>query len=139
MKLSPPTSSRRSGMTLLELTIVILVLLGLVGILFIGARAWKNGSDRSCCILTVRNAQNAIRSYGNMHGLEPGDNLPGGISREAAITGPGNFFEMWPQCPGGGGYGGQELTTIPMPGVVLMACNWGTPDNSHMPQEHSGW
>lgn len=126
-------------MTLLELTVVILVLLGLVGILFIGARAWKNGSDRSGCILTVRNAQNAIRAYANMRGLDAGADIPGGRSREAVITGPGNFFDAWPACPGGGGYGGQELTTIPMPGVVLMACNWGTIENSHMPEEQGDW
>ncbi|MBC7981098.1 MAG: prepilin-type N-terminal cleavage/methylation domain-containing protein, partial [Armatimonadetes bacterium] len=37
----------KSGMTLLELTVVILVLLSLISILFIGARAWKKGSDRA--------------------------------------------------------------------------------------------
>lgn len=38
------TMKRKSGMTLLELTVVILVLLSLISILFIGARAWKKGS-----------------------------------------------------------------------------------------------
>ncbi len=48
MKLGPNTTrSTKSGMTLLELTVVILVLLSLIGILFIGARAWKRGSDRT--------------------------------------------------------------------------------------------
>ena len=45
---------RKSGMTLLELTVVILVLLSLISILFIGARAWKKGSDRSANIMNVR-------------------------------------------------------------------------------------
>jgi hypothetical protein len=139
MKLSPQKRPSASGMTLLEVTIIILVLLGLISVLFVGASAWKKGSDRSACILTVRNAQNAIRAYANIRGLDPGADIPGGFSRESAITGPGNFFEMWPACPGGGGYGGQELTTIPMPGVVLMACNWGTAENSHMPAEHADW
>jgi type II secretory pathway pseudopilin PulG len=139
MKLSQKSRIHRSGMTLLELTVVILVLLTLIGILFIGARAWKNGADRSACILTVRNAQNAIRAYANTRGLDEGANIPGGLSREAAITGPDNYFTSWPECPGGGSYGGQELTTIPMPGVVLMACNWGTPEDNHMPTEHANW
>lgn len=139
MKLSHKSLSRSSGMTLLELTVVILVLLSLISILFVGARAWKNGSDRAGCILTVRNAQTAIRAYSNLRGIEPGLTIPGGLSREAAITGPGNYLTTWPACPGGGVYGGQELTTIPMPGVVLMACNWGTSENHHMPTEHSNW
>jgi prepilin-type N-terminal cleavage/methylation domain-containing protein len=49
------TMKRKTGMTLLELTIVILVLLTLVSILFIGARAWKKGSDRAANIMNLRN------------------------------------------------------------------------------------
>ena len=41
------TTKRKAGMTLLELTVVILVLLSLISILFVGARAWKKGSDRA--------------------------------------------------------------------------------------------
>jgi prepilin-type N-terminal cleavage/methylation domain-containing protein len=55
----------KSGMTLLELTVVILVLLSLISILFIGARAWKKGSDRSANILNVRNVQQAVRGQQN--------------------------------------------------------------------------
>ena len=57
----------KSGMTLLELTVVILVLLSLISILFIGARAWKKGSDRAGCILNIRNTQQAVRGFMNMH------------------------------------------------------------------------
>ena len=55
------TMKRKSGMTLLELTVVILVLLSLISILFIGARAWKKGSDRAGCIMNIRNVQQAVR------------------------------------------------------------------------------
>ncbi len=34
-------------MTMLELTVVTLVLLSLVAILFVGARAWKKGNDEA--------------------------------------------------------------------------------------------
>jgi len=61
------TMKRKTGMTLLELTVVILVLLSLISILFIGARAWKKGSDRAGCILNIRNCQQAVRGYLNMH------------------------------------------------------------------------
>ena len=55
------TMKRKAGMTLLELTVVILVLLSLISILFIGARAWKKGADRAGCILNIRNVQQAVR------------------------------------------------------------------------------
>ena len=63
------TAKRKSGMTLLELTVVILVLLSLISILFIGARAWKKGSDRAANILNIRNVQQAVRAHANVRGL----------------------------------------------------------------------
>ena len=63
------TSKRASDMTLLELTVVILVLLSLISILFVGARAWKKGSDRSANIMNIRNAQQAVRGHANMRNL----------------------------------------------------------------------
>ncbi len=65
----------KSGMTLLELTVVILVLLSLISILFIGARAWKKGSDRAANILNIRNVQQAVRGHSNIRGLNIGDAL----------------------------------------------------------------
>jgi len=60
-------TKRSKGMTLLELTVVILVLLSLITILFVGARAWKKGSDRSANIMNIRNCQQAMRGYANMY------------------------------------------------------------------------
>ena len=80
----------KSGMTLLELTVVILVLLSLISILFIGARAWKKGSDRSANILNIRNVQQAVRGHGNMHGVIQGSTTPavtGGAILAADIFG----------------------------------------------------
>ena len=71
MKLTYNTK-RAKGMTLLELTVVILVLLSLIAILFVGARAWKKGSDRSANILNVRNVQQAVRGHANMRALDVG-------------------------------------------------------------------
>lgn len=50
-------------MTLIELTVVILVLLSLIAVLFIGGRSWKRGSDRSLSIITIRNTQMGLRSH----------------------------------------------------------------------------
>jgi len=63
------TAKRANGMTLLELTVVILVLLSLISILFVGARAWKKGSDRAANIMNIRNVQQAVRAHQNMQGL----------------------------------------------------------------------
>ena len=60
------TMKRKAGMTLLELTVVILVLLSLISILFVGARAWKKGSDRSANLMNLRNTQQAMRGAQNM-------------------------------------------------------------------------
>ena len=65
-------ANRKSGMTLLELTVVILVLLSLISILFVGARAWKKGSDRSANIMNIRNCQQAMRGHQNLYNLEEG-------------------------------------------------------------------
>ncbi|MES2922270.1 MAG: prepilin-type N-terminal cleavage/methylation domain-containing protein [Verrucomicrobiota bacterium] len=76
MKLTNTHSMKaKSGMTLLELTVVILVLLSLISILFIGARAWKKGSDRAANILNIRNVQQAVRAHANVRALAIADTL----------------------------------------------------------------
>lgn len=67
-----PSTKRKRGMTLLELTVVVLVVLSLITILFIGARAWKKGSDRSANMLNLRNTQQAMRAHQNLHNLAEG-------------------------------------------------------------------
>jgi len=81
------TMKRKSGMTLLELTVVILVLLSLISILFIGARAWKKGSDRAANILNIRNVQQAVRAHANVRGLLEGAALP-----STDIVGSGRYL-----------------------------------------------
>ena len=53
-------------MTILELTVVILVLLSLISILFVGATAWKKGCDRAANLMNVRNCQQAMRGHENV-------------------------------------------------------------------------
>ena len=81
------TMKRKSGMTLLELTVVILVLLSLISILFIGARAWKKGSDRAANILNIRNVQQAVRAHANVRGLNEGAAL-----LDTEIVGTGKYL-----------------------------------------------
>jgi prepilin-type N-terminal cleavage/methylation domain-containing protein len=63
----------RSGMTLIELTVVILVLLTLISILFVGAKAWKKGSDRAANVMNLRNVQQAVRGHSNMNDIPQAD------------------------------------------------------------------
>ena len=84
---------RKAGMTLLELTVVILVLLSLISILFIGARAWKKGSDRAANILNIRNVQQAVRAHVNMRGLTTPATVGGGAALASTeIVGSGKYL-----------------------------------------------
>jgi prepilin-type N-terminal cleavage/methylation domain-containing protein len=82
------TMTNKRGMTLLELTVVILVLLSLISILAIGTRAWKKGSDRAANILNIRNVQQAVRAHANTYELAVGTPLV-----ETQIVGPGRYFD----------------------------------------------
>jgi type II secretory pathway pseudopilin PulG len=91
----------KSGMTLLELTVVILVLLSLISVLFIGARAWKKGSDRAASVLAIRGAQVAVRSYANLNNKNENDPVTA-----ADFVGIGKFMSVSPISkphPGGTG------------------------------------
>ncbi len=117
-----------NGMTLLELTVVILVLLSLISILFIGARAWKKGSDRSASILTIRNSQQAVRSFANLNGKNVGDAVA-----KTDIFGPGKFVATDPTTishPGGTGlsYEIPAPTVIPDTGVLYLTVSGAASD-----------
>jgi len=105
------------GMTLLEMTVVILVLLSLIGILFTGARAWIRGSDKAGCIINIRQVQIAVRSYQNLNGLADGNAL----DIASTLIGSSNFIESAPVCPSNGSY--TYATTIPTTGTLAMTCS----------------
>jgi len=126
----------RSGMTLLELTVVILVLLSLLTILFIGARAWKRGSDRAGCIMQIRNVQVAVRSFANLNGYTAGQDVaPRDLKTE--VIGSGRFVEKDPACPAKGTYslGGNR---IPGVGHIYMKCSLDKTEDHHPPHTATG-
>ncbi len=128
---SPPCCHRVPGMTLLELTVVILVLLSLISILFIGARAWKKGSDRAGCVINIRNAQQALRAHQNVNAFPDGV----AINLLTDIMGANGYIRT-PTCPSGGGY--EYLTEIPSTGTLVMWCSLAGTD-SHVPSDYSDW
>ena len=133
MKLNTRNMKRASGMTLLELTVVILVLLSLISILFIGARAWKRGSDRAGCIMNIRNVQQAVRSHANMQGI----NIAGTIVASDVI-GSGKFVERAPSCPGSGVYDIAAPTIVPAVGTLYMTCGLSATEG-HVPANILDW
>jgi type II secretory pathway pseudopilin PulG len=132
MKTIPLVTRARKGMTLLELTVVIVVVLSLVGILFIGATGWKMGADRSTCVLNIRNAQSAVRAFQNMRAVPEGAS----IDMHADIIGPDNFLATDPACPGGGDY--EHIDHMPFPGELALTCDLAG-SQEHVPQGHGDW
>ena len=133
-------NKKKSGMTLIELTVVILVLLSLISILFVGARAWKRGSDRSASIMMIRNVQQAVRSFQNINNLNPGD------SGKVALTdifGADKFIAKDPTAsshPAGGDhkYAITAPTDIPALGTLYLTVT-GTDAAFYMPDDKTGW
>ena len=122
MKLKHTLSTKpKSGMTLLELTVVILVLLSLISILFIGARAWKKGSDRAANILNLRNVQQAVRGHANMRTLVIGADLS-----SSDIIGTGTYLN--PPTPPNADitYDGKYGTKVPDIGTLYLNPTYGT-------------
>ena len=68
-------TNKQAGLTLIEITLVIAVLLGLISVLFIGVSAYREGSNRAKCILNMSNVQKAVRAYQNLYEKNEGDSL----------------------------------------------------------------
>lgn len=142
MKLNTRNMKKAKGMTLLELTVVILVLLSLISILFVGARAWKKGSDRSANIMNLRNCQQAVRGHANMRNLPEGT----GDCTENDIFGPakdgvnGYLAKPTPPTAEITSYTGGEK--VPLVGTLwLTAAYTGTGEADYAPDEatYSNW
>ena len=151
MKISPPvlpSVTRARGMTLVELTVMIAVLLGMAAVLFIGARAWKRGSDRAGCVVNIRNVQMAVRSYQNVYGYAPGSSpAPEYGTQDIArhlfeksfiVNGLFAAMEGSKPCPGGGTYQAPARNLFPLPGELFMECSL-VGSEKHGPQEHGDW
>ena len=124
---------KQAGLTLIEITLVIAVLLGLISVLFIGVSAYKEGSNRAKCILNITNAQKAVRSYQNMYEKSIGSTLT-----LATIVGSGKMLETTPTCPSGGTY--TAAGVIPVIGTAYITCNYETgTEAAHIPASTSGW
>src|SRR5260370_4539061 len=110
-----PKWGRKRGTTLIELSVVIAVILLLVGVLFIGIQAWRDGANKSACLVNLSSIQKAVRGYQNVNLLNPGD----GCTTAQLIT--AGYFGAMPTCPvGATAY--TPLCTVPAHGVPYAVC-----------------
>ena len=138
MKLTQ-TTKRKAGMTLLELTVVILVLLSLISILFIGARAWKKGSDRAANILNIRNVQQAVRGHENMRSLAVGAEVPTSIIFGDGTAANQGYLKE-PQSPVTGiTYTGNYLEEVPDVGVLYLDPVYTVTQEDYHPTDTESW
>lgn len=132
MKLN--NTKKVKGLTLIEITLVIAVLLGLISVLFIGVSAYREGSNRAKCILNISSYQKAVRSYQNLYEAS-------GTYNVADIAGTGNLLETFPSCPSAGVYTPTSTATaVAFPGVgtAALVCSLATA-NEHEPANTDGW
>jgi prepilin-type N-terminal cleavage/methylation domain-containing protein len=145
---SPLRSSKRSGFSLLELTVVIAVLLSLTTILILGARAWKNGADRTACIVNIRNVQMSVRSYQNLYGYSAGgmpyadggtQDIASHLFTKGYINGR-TYDEIHgtSPCAGGGSYECPHPDVFPLEGKLYIACSLEAQEN-HMLAPSTDW
>jgi len=107
--------ARQRGTTLIELSVVIAVILLLVGVLFIGVNAWREGANRSACLVNMSSIQKAVRGWQNVNLKNPGDTV---TANDLTTAG---YFGAMPTCPVGAA--AYTLTgTVPATGVQYATC-----------------
>ena len=121
-------AKRKVPTALVLLLLVPLVLLALYGAFTYDPFPNYQPHDRAGCLMNIRNAQQAVRSYSNMYHVEVSEP----IARDVLI-GDGKFLESAPTCPSGGTY--TFLDHVPEKGVLFMRCS----DPEHTPDDHANW
>lgn len=102
----------QAGMSLLEITMVLGLTLGLITALMFGIQAYQDAGDRAKCIIQLTNIQTALRSFQNLYEYRPEETFVGGganneggndgtIGKTLAeqIFGDGKFLTKKPTCP----------------------------------------
>lgn len=126
MKYNPILRSKRlnaAGFTLIEISLVIALLLGLIAVVFLGLGSYREGANQATCRMQLASVQKAVRSYANMQGLQIGDALT-----SATAFAAGGAMTTAPTCPSNGTYA--WLAVVPAVGTPYGDCNYaGPPDH----------
>jgi type II secretory pathway pseudopilin PulG len=104
------------GTTLVELSVVIAVILLLVGVLFIGVQAWRDGANKAACLVNMASIQKAVRGEQNVNLLTAGTSP---LDSAALVT--DGYFGTLPTEPAGGTYTYAAL--VPLPGAAYASCS----------------
>jgi multisubunit Na+/H+ antiporter MnhB subunit len=124
-----PAEGRLKSRRMLQATVGTLLVLFSVALTIL--IPYKKGRDRTSCIITCRNMQQAMRSYSGVNGINAGDAVPGFAVRTLVNQG---FFSAIPACPGGGHYEVIE-GRAPVVGELMIRCS--CPE--HVPPDHGDW
>lgn len=138
--MSPKIKSPRRGVTLIELTVVITMIISLTSSLFISANYYRESANRSGCVVQMEGIQKALRSYQNFNNLKTGDPVA-----KSDLVGAGKAIPSELFCPHADGrYAFRD--EIPAAGESFVTCvdydsSVGTKDSgqAHNPISTSGW
>lgn len=109
--------------------LTVFIVLSAISVLFVGARAWKKGSDRSACIMNVRNVQQAIRGHQSINGIDIGAPINWDV-----IFGPDGYLDK-PSCPIHGEY--EAMDVYPPDGETAFKCTGA--DHALGPEFTANW
>jgi len=130
----------RAGLTLVEIAVVIAVAVSLIGVFFVGAKTWKEGSDRAACVMNIYRVQVAVRSHANIYGFHEGQDVSNQTPDEglfAQLIGPGKYLVDTPRCRRDGLYV-TNGDIIPVYGELYITCSLGR-TNEHVPDDYHAW
>jgi type II secretory pathway pseudopilin PulG len=125
MKYNPIHRSTRhnaAGFTLIEISLVIALLLGLIAVVFLGLGSYREGADKAKCKMQLAAVQKAVRSHANLNNMKITDPL-----LEADVFGANLVMAVKPACPAGGVYAFE--TEIPAIGTPYGDCTIATPNH----------
>jgi type II secretory pathway pseudopilin PulG len=125
MKYSSLLLSKRlsgAGFTLIEISLVIALLLGLLAVVFLGLGPYRELAEKAECKIQLAAVQKAVRSHANLNGMRIADPLP---EATEVFGGPAPVMGVRPVCPSGGTYTWQ--TSVPPIGVPYGDCSGTVP------------
>ena len=140
------------GMTLIEVTVVIALILSLIAILLVGFNAYKLGADRAKCLLNISNIQKAGRSWCNLNEVSAGETAPNPVLSESDLIAKSGgasaknvFIPYEPKCPSHSTSYTIKVSPIPDVGEAFATCAdpdfGGKPASAggHLPKSTDGW
>jgi prepilin-type N-terminal cleavage/methylation domain-containing protein len=97
MKLNKNIRKSRKGVTLIELSVVIAVILVLISVLFIGASYYRDAANDAACTVNQSSIRKAAESYMNIANVDS-------VSYTDLTNATGPFSGNAPSCPTTGNY-----------------------------------